>query len=253
MKLSLPRCTLAALCALGSAAVVPAAHAATPGPKVSEAWFKVTVEGVQTTTWTADHKPAFRCDSSYRGSGSERVTFKSRRPLVVRAFRLGKGPVSFINDGKLAALPTRGNVKRSGTQTLDPSPPECAVGDGDGDPGDPPRPDCGTKAIPSLMLSLQYDALSPDRITLSPDPNPTAPTFTRCPMMGTGWTTFLTSDATRRTAGEKLPRADLFDKRQGKMIVIGRGAISSNAQGIRSTTRIQWDLTLTRLRAAPKG
>src|SRR3954452_23005424 len=99
MKFSLTRCGAAALCALAAAVLPAAAQAATPGPKVSEAWFRVSVEGVQTTTWTADHKPQFRCDSTYRGNGSERVTFASRRPAVVRAFRLGKGPVSFVRDG----------------------------------------------------------------------------------------------------------------------------------------------------------
>jgi len=47
---------------------------------------------------------------------------------------------------------------------------------------------------------------------------------------------------------EELPRRDLFDRSQGKIILLGRGTVRSNAFGDSSTTKIRWDLTLRRVR-----
>ena len=74
------------------------------------------MKGVQKTTWTADHQPALHCDSSYRGSGREKVMFRSRRAVVVRAFKIGSrtgGHVTFAGSGGSPDLPTRGSVSRS--------------------------------------------------------------------------------------------------------------------------------------------
>jgi hypothetical protein len=236
-------------------AVLPAlasGSSATPPLRVQEAYFKVKVEGLQKTTWAADHEPANRCDPSYRGSGRERVTFRSRRAVVIRAFQIGsrsgRAPVTFVHEGEQADLLTRGSVTRSGTLTLDPPQPGCAVGDGGDGTSTPPAKDCGTKQIRSLSLRLAYDALKPDRITLSKANQDRKPEFTNCPLNGEGWPTILSRDDRNRTAGEELPRADLFDRRQGKMIVIGRGTVRGDSSGVRHTTTIEWDLTLTRIR-----
>ena len=233
---------------IAGAVLVPGtALATTPGPKVSEAFFKVRVEGVQTTTWTANHTPMFRCDSPYTGSGSERVTFESTRAVKVRAFRLGRGPVYLVRGRGLAVLPTSGYVRRSGTINRDPPTPECAVGDGDGN-SQPPPSDCGRKRIASLPLRIAYDALKADRMTLSRSTQPGGPVFQQCPLIGDGWPDVLSRDDRKRTAGEELPRGDLFDRSQGKIILLGKGTVRSNAFGDSSTTKIRWDLTLTRVR-----
>lgn len=236
-----------AVAVLAAALAAPGTASATQAPKVSEAFFKARVEGVQTTSWTANHQPQFHCDYQQSGSGSERVTFESTRAVRIRAFRLGRGPVYFLRGKDLASLPTHGAVRRSGTLNLAPPTEECAVGDGGGD-SQPPAPDCGRKRIRSLPLSVAYDALKPDRITLSRSGQPGGPTFNRCPTMGEGWPNVLSRDDRHRTAGEELPRADVFDRRQGKMIVLGKGTIRGGSDGVSYTTRIRWDLTLRRLR-----
>lgn len=235
---------IGALAALAALAVL--APSASAQLKTKEAYFKVTVEGVQTTTWTANHEPAFRCDSRYSGSGSERVTFKSRRAVKLRAFRLGRGPVIWLRGKGIGVLPAKGSVRRSGTLDHSPPLPECAVGDGDGS-GERPKPDCGTKRIPSLPLQVMHDPLKPDRITVSRNDHG-GPSFQQCPMMGEGWPTILSKDDRHRTAGEEFPRKDVFDRRQGKVIVLGKGTVRGGSQGTKYTTKIRWELTFTRVR-----
>jgi hypothetical protein len=229
------------------ALAAPAAYATPPKQMtVKDARFKVTVKGTQTTTWSADQPAQSRCLGAHTGSGTEKVTFKSKRRVVARAFALGKGPITWIVGSDQAELPMKGSVTRRGSETFAPTPPDCAVGDGDGTSA-PPASDCGTKKIRSLKLLLAYDVLSRNRITLS-NGGQAEPRFEQCPRMGEGWTTILSRDDRKRTAGEELPRSDVFDRRQGKMIVLGHGKVTSNDKGVRSTTRIEWELTLVRRR-----
>ena len=69
------------------------------------------MKGLQKTTWTADHQPALHCDSSYRGSGREKVMFRSRRAVVVRAFKIGSrtgGHVTFAGSADFRTYPRAG-------------------------------------------------------------------------------------------------------------------------------------------------
>ena len=213
----------------------------------NDAYFKATVKGTQTTTWSEDHKPMFKCDSASQGSGKETVKFASTKAVVLRAFQFNKGPAIWLRGKGHADMPTKGYVERNGTRTLAPATPECAVGDGDGTYTPPPS-DCGRKPISSMPLRVAHDALNKNRITLSNATMMRAPVFQQCPLGGEGWPGILSRDAKKRTAGEALPLKDLYDKRQGKMIVIGRGAVSTNSNGYASSTKITWTLTLTRLK-----
>jgi hypothetical protein len=230
----------AACLALASAA--PATQL--PG-RHREATFKVSVDGVQKTTWSVDHESVGLCDFAETGSGSETVRFSSRT-VTIKAFQLlGRGPIYLSRAGGEAVLPGRGRVRRGGTVQKGPVDPSCAVGDG-GDGSGPPPSDCGTKRITSLPLVLRYDGSK--RITLANDGAKTSPDYENCPLMGEGWTSIL-SRLDHGTAGEDLPASDLFDRRQGKILVLGRGTLSRRGLGdMTSTTEIRWTLTLTRLR-----
>jgi hypothetical protein len=238
------------LAAAGLLTAAPAA-AATTRLDTREAKFKVSVEGVQTTTWTANHEPQFRCDRPFTGSGKETVNFKSKRAVVIRAFQLGNGTPMLLNRSRrgLATLPTKGWVNRNGSTSSPPVEPDCAVGDGDGDGTyTPPAPDCGRKSFGALDLELMYDPLKRGRLTLSGNGPRDPQLFKQCPVHGTSWPSILSSDDRKRTAGEELPYKDLFDKRQGKTILIGRGTQRQSVYGITSTSKIRWELTLRRLR-----
>src|SRR4051794_10139611 len=68
--------------ALSAAITVPAGLAAqapaagTGAIKVSNARFKVVVQGTQTTAWKHDHKKAFGCDADSKGEATEVVRFR---------------------------------------------------------------------------------------------------------------------------------------------------------------------------------
>jgi len=248
MTMLMIRSTTVAAVALGLAVAAPASATKAPG-KSREAWFRVSVQGVQTLRWSENHPPVGQCGYDEHGSGSERVVFRSRRTVLVHAFQLfGVGPVLFAGPKGNADLPMRGTVRRSGTLTLAPPAPGCAVGDGGDGTYVPPAPDCGTKRIRRLSLRLEYDVLNPRRITLWNDGREAAPEFTNCPSQGEGWTKILSRDDRKRTAGEELPAHDLFDRGQGKMLVLGRGKVHSAYSGVEATTRIRWTLTLRRVR-----
>jgi hypothetical protein len=236
------------LAALSVLAAAPAASA-TGQLQTREAKFRVSVKGVQTTTWTANHQPQFRCDRPFTGSGKETVSFKSKRAVIVRAFQLGNGTPMLLNRSRRdqASLPTKGWVRRNGQTNSPPVDPNCAVGDGDGTYV-PPAPDCGRKNFGSLDLQLMYDPLKRGRLTLSGSGPRDPQLFKQCPVHGASWPDILSSDDRKRTAGEELPYKDLFDKKQGKTILIGRGTQRQSVYGITSTSKIQWELTLRRLR-----
>lgn len=209
------------------------------------ATFRISVRGVQTTQWVEDHQatPNQPCDYTETGNGSERVVFSSR-PVKVTAWHMGTGPVMFVRARKPATLPGRGKVTRHGTLKLD-FDPSCAVGDG-GDGGSaPPASDCGTKRITSLPLELVYRG---KRITVT-NHGQGGPDFSYCPLQGEGWTTILDDDNQRETAGQELPLDDLFDRKQGKILVLGDGTVNrSSSNGISYRTHVEWTLTLRRLR-----
>src|SRR5215211_2953664 len=201
----------APLCALGAAVglLFCAAASATTPPRVQQARFKATVEGVQTTVWTADHPSTGRCDTAYHGKGSERVTFGSTRAVTVKALQLARSRPLFAGspgraDGQ-PDLPTNGWVRRSGTIDRAPVVPECAVGDGGG-PSTAPASDCGRKRIRALTLRLDYDSARKDWITLMSEPV-AQPRFDNCPSLGNGWPVIL-SYAGEHSVGQDLPARD---------------------------------------------
>jgi hypothetical protein len=214
-----------------------------------QATFKVSVKGVQTTTWSENHQSSGDlCDVTQTGSGSERVVFSSR-PVVIKALRImSAGSIFFVRGRKPATLPGRGHVTRNGTLNRGPIDPRCAVGDGGDGTAAPPPSDCGRKRITSLTLMLGYDPANRRRINVFNDSGQAAPDFEQCPVMGDSWTTILRRDDAHGTPGEELPAVDLFDRSQGKILVLGKGLVRRTAMDVTSTTRIEWTLTLTRLR-----
>jgi len=241
---------LAAAACLWLASPTTATATATKLPgKNRQATFRVSIEGVQTTTWVENHQSqGGRCDYTETGQGSERVVFSSR-PVVIKAWQFrGVATVFFLRGKKNATLPGRGSVTRTGTLERGALDPSCAVGDGGDESAPPPASDCGRKPIASLPLDLGYDPKDAKRITVYNASSKTGPDYEHCPRLGEGWTTILRGDDTHGSAGQELPAADLFDKRQGKMIVLGKGTIRRTAMDVTYTVRIKWTLTLRRLR-----
>jgi hypothetical protein len=199
--------------------------------------FRASVEGVQRIAWTVDTADA--CGGTYRGSGSEVVRFHSIRPqrLTVRS---GRVP-TFAMGRRWARFDTRGRVTRDGavTYTPDPNGGACGDGGGGGDPVAPPPPDCGTKRFRLLPLVPEPVGRNAIRLGVG-DPAPLPP-FSACPVYGPAFPDVL-------PARTRLPMDELFDDSIGKELVLGRGHRHESAAGITVDTRLEWTLTLARIR-----
>lgn len=234
------RLAAAVLCA-GALAPVAAADAA-PASGLKKASFKVTVEGVQTTSWKTDHQGSGGCDGTLTGSGTEKVRFASRAVVVNATVIKGlSAPVLAKRGTYVEAKPTlRGKVTRQGR--LDAPPGPCG---GTGGGTNIPR-DCGTKSFRGVGFPLAYAlAVKPkDQLDIRPefidDP------FKNCPSGGSSFPTLVRTNEGRpmRTL---LPRKELFDRSLGKIIVIARGKESETRGEHTYVTKIRWVITLVRL------
>jgi hypothetical protein len=239
---------LAALVVLAAAAVPATASAAT----MKQARFRVTVSGVQKTTWTyASESADPDCPTKSNGSGSETVRFRTPKSRVLRITQFGKLPAIFQFEGQRSPLPTTtvaGSVSRNGTYDTQIT-GECrAVAQGDNEsPEAPPAPDCGTKRFGALGIDLHFVGRSWFWIERD-DLHPLTEPFQNCPIMGTEFPELLSTSKGKQLQ-VRLPQRDLFNRRFGKHIVIGRGRESSNAGGARVVTTIRWDVTLRRLKS----
>jgi hypothetical protein len=205
-----------------------------------KARFRATIEGVQTITWSVDTtgtNPA--CGETYRGSGRERIRFRSPKPQRLTV-RMSHGVPIYAMGRRWAELLTNGSVTRHGSLTAIPHPNgvPCGGGAPGGDPPRPPASDCGTEAfeqLPLMPVPLGRNAI---RFEVG-DPAPLPP-FQTCPVYGPAFPTLLGDVKTR------LPARELFDRSIGKEIVLGGGHRRESAAGITTDTRLKWTLTLER-------
>jgi hypothetical protein len=230
------------LCAVVVAVAAAPAGARTTFPRAS---FNVLVEGVQTTTWATDHDDPFgACGAHFKGSGNERMTFKTTKPLRVRAtrirnfltFTIGRRPASFL---------ARAVINRSGTMTVTPHPGECAGGGGGGSPTSQP-PDCGRK-VSSIDLALQQSFRRRTAILLTDGGLTPLVNYRNCPVAGTAYPNLLTTTTAGRPVEASMPASDLLDPDQRKHITIGRGTFVSNSGGTSTRTTVRWTVTFTRI------
>jgi hypothetical protein len=234
------RLAAALLCA-GALAPVAAADAA-PASGLKKATFKVTVEGVQTTSWKTDHPGGGGCDGAVTGSGTEKVRFASR-PTVVNATVL-KGlsaPVLAKRGAYVEAKPAlRGKVTRQGT--LDAPPGPCG---GTGGGTNIPR-DCGTKSFRGVGFPLAYALAVKPKDQLDVRPEFIDDPFKNCPSGGSSFPTLVRTNEGRPIRA-LLPRKELFDRSLGKIIVIARGKESETQGEHTYVTKIRWVVTFVRL------
>lgn len=211
--------------------------------RVRRARFRATIEGTRTIRWsvdTTDTDPA--CGETHHGSGREVIRFRSARPQRLTVRRGRSGVPSFVIGRRWAQFDTRGRVSRTGSLTAVPHPNgvPCGGGAPGGDPTPAPVSDCGTKRfshLPVIPVPLGPNAL---RIDVG-DPAPLPP-FSDCPVYGEAFPQLLTAGRTR------LPAAELFDPEIGKEVVLGGGHRHESAAGITVDARLNWTLTLERIR-----
>lgn len=250
MKTLLRLCLPSILLVAGFGAVDPATSGAVSFTK-REANFSAKIKGVQTLSWKYFKSDQVPLCSTVWGKGSEKFKFKTPwRPL--RALQFGsQGSVSFVRGNKLATFPAKGWVKRNGkVNHLEPTPEECVVGDGGGEPAPPPpKPDCGRKTFRNLTLLPHMSLVEGnDWLMLETHKAPKKPEFKHCPWVGYHWPTVLEWDDRNGMAGVEFPANAIFNRKYGKQIVIGRGRFVSKGTNYRAVAKVEWVLTLRRKR-----
>ena len=241
------RTTVLALAVLGLA-LAPAAEAAKP-VKVSKARFAVTIDGVQNTTWSSNHQAAGigGCDGSYTAGGSEKVRFTSK-PASIRAMSITglSAPVLSTGRGGNTRSPKiklHGSVTRNSFHNAAPGPDT-----GCGGPDKPQQPlakDCGVKKFRGLVTSFDYQLASKVRDTLNVNATEGEDPFQRCSGGGVSFPT-LANKNKGRPMDLRLPRRELFDRKLGKIILIGRAREEKRDGEYQYLTTTKWVITMVR-------
>lgn len=227
-------------------AVLGAASPATARTTTRQATFKVEVEGVQKTTWSMDHDDPFGlCGAHSVGSGSERMTFASKRATRVKVVAFGSF-VSFLVKGKPASFLVPTKVNRSGTLTVTPHPGGCADGGEGGAPPAPPQPDCGRRTS-SIDVELAQSFRRKTSIMLTNGDLTPLVGYKHCPVAGTAYPDLLASTTSGRPIDAPMPARDLLNPKLRKHMTIGRGTMVSNAGGTSTKTTVSWTVTFTRV------
>jgi hypothetical protein len=218
--------------------VAAPAHAAT-----RRAFFKVEVKGVQTTSWSIDRTTPGPCGGHAQGSGSERMTFKTARP-VRTTVSLSQGLLTFTF-GRSTSLTAQGVANRQGSTSNTPNPGECAGGGTGGGPAQP-TPDCGRRSGP-IDLEIAKSYRRRDWIVLTNGPLSPLTIYKHCPIGGAAWPDVIETDTAGRPIEAPMPVRDLFNPALRKHLTIGRGSQSVNASGQKATTSVRWEITFTRI------
>jgi hypothetical protein len=244
--------TLCAAMAMGAALSAPAdAETSSNGYKMAR--FKVEVKGWQTTVLQHTHAAENNCDISDSSSGSEKVNFRTTKPIVITAsyFPGLENPEFF--SGKQLAIPTKAVVKRSYTPRI--TMPAVPCEDNGGGVEQTYQPDCGTKTVSPYWVKLEYaEKLARDKLlltTYSDDGDP----FERCPGAASHSFPFLTVyDSKAKLIGAELSQKELFDPEFRKWTSIVRGSVKETYTDSWSKTTIHWEVSFTRLKdKAPKS
>jgi hypothetical protein len=228
-----------------TAALAAAPAAATAAPKIQQATFDVQVEGTQSVTWSTHHESQFDCDVNIDGSGTEKTRFKSKK-VRVRLSRYGKLDPIFI--GPKGDIPLKGKITRNGSvKTWGGK--VCSHGDGTGGQA-PAPPDCGTKTAIG-RVELRYASDAKHLLTLGRAASDDKDPFVNCPWGGVSWPRLLTysgpSQGPTKDIGQKVPADELLDPSFGQHIVIGRGTYKEAWPESSATTKVRWELKLTRV------
>jgi hypothetical protein len=231
----------AALClAMAVGASTPQDAAALP--KVKQAKFRVTVEGWQKDDWAANHESTSLCDPSDHSYSGEYAKFKSTKPVTLTAIQVGKDAPSFLIGKGQPYIETSADVARNAVNAVSAVPNSCPGVSGGGD-GEAVPSDCGLKSVGSYPVALAYDGYFKDSITLT-SVGATAPLFVNC-----GHGTFpdlLERDELAMPIKSELPPKELFDRKIGKLIVIGHGDYDLALSDYDEKTEVHWEVTLVR-------
>lgn len=213
--------------------------------------FKVKLVGYQVTRWNTHSPPDGICSGETRGNGFERVVFRTpAKRMKLSAFGQRR-----LTSMILPGMKVRGQLTRKGTYDYTPlenPSPDCPYGDGGGD-SEPVPPDCGTRKFKGVPMSLfALDGFFKLRSEAGLDHRPA---FRKCPNLATAWPSIITERTNRKPIQTRFPGGLVFNRKfnrktgaWSKVIVLARGVKKRRTFTDSSVVRLQWTLTLKRLR-----
>ena len=233
--------TIASLLAVGLLAVAFATSASAFNS--TQQRFKAEIKGGQTYTSAFDHASTDTCDPSVSSHTKETIRFASKKPVVVTFTRIPGSRYPIVSGGdKGLRLPTTGKVKRSHSYSASHVPEECGD-NGGGVPGGETPPDCGTKTVTPWYMSFDYARR--DKVELQPEDVAGSDLFENC---GSGKYPYLLAGSSfGKSQLADLPVKEVFDRKIGKLITIGRGSEDLPTPEGGDSTKLRWELSLTRI------
>ena len=248
-----------AIAALGACLAVAAlagpatANTYTNGFKLAR--FKVEVKGYQTTVQQHTHAAEGECDVDDFSSGSERVSFRSVKPMIVTAtYFPGQFNAEFFS-GKRLGIPTRATVKRSYTPRISASSTNLECGANGGGVDTVYQPDCGTKTVNPYLVKLEYAENKADRnkLLLTTYSGAQEP-FERCPGAGpAGFPYLIVENGHAKWISAELSQAELFSPRFRQWISIADGSQKIQSSDYWTKTKIHWEVSFIRLKNKVPG
>jgi hypothetical protein len=230
------------------AALATGAGAAPPGiDGFQMAKFKVEIEGRAYTSWHSELEAETECDTSDHSSGTELMTFKTRKPFVITATHFADELNPSIFSGRSAlGVPVDARVKRSYTPSVTPPAKVC---EDNGGGGEPVRYDCGTRTARNWHVVVEFSDKKRNGLQLHGDTTAKRP-YESCPIGGFGYPELLdvTEMSPEKPLYADLSPDDLFDPELEKWITIGDGTCKDHLGPFSFRTHVHWTVSFTRLK-----
>ena len=238
--------TVAAALALSSPA-----EAATYGNGFKLSKFKVEVKGWQTMVQQFTHASENECDPAIYSSGSEKLAFRTTKPIVVTAsYMKGLENPTFLA-GRRLSIPVKATLKRSYTPRVSMPGPAENCGDNGGGVETTSQPDCGTRPAKKFSVGLEYSDRRRGALVLIGSDG--ADPFERCPGNHLGFPSLLTETKGGAPVFAELTQDELFDPRFRKWISIATGSRKEQDPDYWTKATIRWEVSFTRLKEKVGG
>lgn len=233
--------TIAALLAVGLLAAALAASASAFNS--TQQRFKAEIKGVQTYSSDYDHASTGVCDPAISSHTRETIRFASTKPVIVTFTRLPGVKMPIVSAGRKGVrLPTKGTIRRSHSYSASRVPEDC--GDNGGGVEGTTPPDCGSRTVQPWYMSFDY--VRKDKVGIQPEDVAGSDLFENC---GSGKYPYLLGTSSfGKSQLADLPAKEVFDRKIGKLITIGRGSEDLPLPEGGDETKLRWELSLTRIR-----
>jgi hypothetical protein len=223
---------------------------AAPPPSIDGfqmAKFKVEIEGRMYTSWHKELEAETDCDTSDHSSGTDLLTFKTRKPFLITATHFADelNPSIFAGGSSLG-VPVDAKVKRTYTPSVSPPVKVCEENGGG---AEPVRYDCGTRTVRNWHVEVEFSEEKRNGLQLHGDSSAKRP-FENCPQGAFGYPELLdvTDLSPDKPLYADLSPEDIFNPKLEKWITIGDGTLKDRLGATAFRTHVHWTVSFTRLK-----